>query len=33
MERVSSDEEAYEEEEDAADVAADLCVCAEIYDI
>jgi hypothetical protein len=28
MERVSSDEEAYEEEEDAVDVAADLCVSA-----
>jgi hypothetical protein len=28
MERVSSDEEAYEEEEDAVDVATDLCVCA-----
>ncbi len=27
MERVSSDEEAYEEE-DAVDVATDLCVCA-----
>ena len=28
MERVSSDEEAYDEEEDAVDVATDLCVCA-----
>jgi hypothetical protein len=28
MDRVSSDEEGYEEEEDAVDVATDLCVCA-----
>ena len=28
MERVSSDEEEHEEEEDAVDIATDLCVCA-----